>query len=145
MYSSFSSPARVTDAKRVLLLSIVLIVIYPIIEFFESSDVPLLLRILVAFGLLVWAIWSFLAEKEAQERARNYFCIDIPRDYSVSCRHPDSKIFPAPLHVSEFMDAYRMSEIDFRDRIVRRGIQLAMQECIDEHPEALMYTPPSYD
>ena len=43
------------------------------------------------------------------------------------------------------MDAYNMSEYDFESRIVRHGIQLAIQEYVDAHPDELIYMSPSLD
>lgn len=134
--------------KTSFFLFVAMFVLYGFAEFLGSSNIPVLMRWLYGLCIFAWFFWTLLAvldHAEQSKREKNYYTFSLDKASSVSCRHPRCEIFPAPLKISEFMDAYNMSVYDFESRIVRRGIQMAIQEYVDQHPDELFYTPPSFD
>ena len=133
--------------KSSIFLAIAYVILYAFAKFLGDSDITMPLRWLYGLALSAWFIWTVATVIDHQrqvEYEKTIYNFNIKKTYSVSCRHPSS-IFPARLDISTFMDAYNMTENDFHSKIVLHGIQLAIQEYIDEHPDNLIYTSPSYD
>ena len=126
--------------KTAIFIYIAMFVMHGFAKFLGSSDIPLLMRLLYGLCIFAWFFWtgvSVFDHNNQAEREKNYYIFSIDKASSVACYHPSCKLFPAPLKISEFMDAYNMSIYDFESRIVRHGIQLAIQEYVDEHPDEL--------
>ena len=134
MYN-FASRSRLTTAKYVLVLSAVVIVIDSLVRFFSSSNISVFIRVLFAIGLSVWLIWTIFTISESSGRAHQYYTVDIPRSHHVYIRFSDNDLLASSFSLPEFVGIYHMSEIDFKEKIVLRGIQLSAQEYADTHPD----------
>lgn len=128
--------------KSSIFLAIAYVILTAFAKFLGDSDIPMPLRWLYGFALFAWFIWTVATVFDHQrqvEHEKTVYNFNIKKTYSVSCCHPSS-ILPARLDISTFMDAYNMTERDFHSKIVLHGIQLAIQEYVDEHPEKLEYS-----
>lgn len=148
MKQIFYSRMHTFVTKASIFLFIAAFVMCGFVDFLGSSDIPVLMRWLYGLCIFAWFFWtliSVLDHNNQAEREKSYYIFSLDKASSVSCRHPSREIFPAPLKISEFMDAYNMSVYDFENQIVRHGVQMAIQEYVDQHPDELVYTSPSFD